>query len=629
MPFRSSFLNVLLIDDDQEDYLLTRAVIDEIDATTCNLTWEPSYERGLAAIERGVHDVCLLDHRLGARTGIELLGEAARRDCSLPIIMLTDEGGGSIERAALEAGAADYLVKSSLDAEKLWRAVRHSVERGRARSDSRQRDRMFRAVFDLSADAMVVLDDDGSIVKCNAAGVALFGRGAEEPAGPAMQSITEAFRKDTASIGVVEIAHGDGTRRTVEFRGTADILPGRHLLVVRDITVRLHEEEENRRLRARLAIADRMASVGTLAAGVAHEINNPLAALVLNLEAARSEAIAPSELLDDAIAATARVRSIVADLKLFSRSDDEVRGLANVHTAIDSTLGLVRNEVRYRAQLVRDYGSVPMVWANEGRLGQVFLNLIINAAQAIDEGAADRNEIRVTTRTEGDKVVVEVSDTGCGIAPEDVGRVFDPFFTTKAVGQGTGLGLPICHSIVTSLGGELTVDSAPGRGTTFRVSLPASVEKVPLTAIETPAPLPSSFRARILVIDDEPGIVRAVSRILSREHEVVELSDAREALRRLLAGDRFDLILCDLMMPFMTGMELHRALEESLPAVAKQMVFLCGGAFTQRARAFLDAVPNTRIDKPFNSSKLRRAVHEELHGACADSPGREAPHRLG
>jgi signal transduction histidine kinase len=383
---------------------------------------------------------------------------------------------------------------------------------------------------------------------------------------------------------------------------------------------------ERRRMQEQLLISDRMASVGLLAAGVAHEINNPLAAVLANLDLAHEDAhrladkpdLPPEmrELLDelgDARHAASRIRDIVRDLKLFSRSEDEKVAPVDVGRALESSLRMATNEIRHRARLVKDLRPVPPVEANDSRLGQVFLNLLVNAAQAIPEGRASANEIRVSTSVSADdgKVVVEISDTGSGIPPEVQKRLFTPFFTTKQVGVGTGLGLSICHRIVTGMGGSIAVESQVGKGTTFRVLLPPATPRFTTTSPMPPVPR-QGRRGRILVVDDEEPVVRAASRILANEHDVAGATQAQVALDRVKNGERFDMILCDLMMPEMTGMELHAELVKIAPDQADAMVFITGGAFTPRARAFLDRVKNERFEKPFNATQLRALVRERL-----------------
>jgi signal transduction histidine kinase len=238
---------------------------------------------------------------------------------------------------------------------------------------------------------------------------------------------------------------------------------------------------------AQLIFADRLASMGRLAAGVGHEINNPLSYVISNLnflhgELARIEG-APThaereeilEVLEAAREGAERVRVIVKDLKTLSRPEEASSDRSELCKVVRSAAKLAANELRYRARLVEDCDDVPLVQGNEARLGQVFLNLIVNAAHAIPPGKSHENEVRVVARKAGeDRVTVEVSDTGCGIPPENLRRIFEPFFTTKPVGLGMGLGLSVCHSIITGLGGELDVRSEVGKGTTFVVTLPVA-----------------------------------------------------------------------------------------------------------------------------------------------------------
>jgi signal transduction histidine kinase len=381
---------------------------------------------------------------------------------------------------------------------------------------------------------------------------------------------------------------------------------------------------EQRRMQEQLLIADRMASVGTLAAGVAHEINNPLAALIANLEFSMEELGRPDNdanrlaevraPLQDAREAADRVRMIVRDLKVFSRSGDEERcGPVDLRRVLESSLRMAWNEIRHRARLEKDFADIAPAWGNESRLGQVFLNLVINAAQALPDGRSDQNEIRVVTRQQGDRVVVEVRDTGAGIPPEVLPHIFDPFFTTKPAGVGTGLGLAICHRIVTNLGGSITVDSKVGKGTVFTVSLPITQEKGTTDPSLPVVNLERGRRGKILVIDDEPMINVILRRMLGRDHDVTSASSVREAIERLANEDEHpDLVLCDLMMPEMTGMDLHAELSRTNPSLAQRIVFMTGGAFTPRAREFLDQVPNARVEKPFEVQSLRALLQQLL-----------------
>jgi CheY-like chemotaxis protein len=273
---------------------------------------------------------------------------------------------------------------------------------------------------------------------------------------------------------------------------------------------------------------------------------------------------------------------------------------------------VTRNEIQHRARLVTLLGHVPPVLGNEHRIEQVFLNLLVNAVQALSDDRTD-NEIRVTLRADtAGKVVVEVADNGPGISDEIRARIFDPFFTTKSVGIGLGLGLSICHGIVTSHGGTITVDSVVGGGSTFRVTLPAMTnapDAMPAPRVGEATPKTSVDRIHVLVIDDEPALASMIVRVLEDQCDVDVAVQGREGLERIVhAAKPYDVILCDLMMPDMTGMDLFAEVARRFPGLEERFVLMTGGAFTPRATAFLARVHNRRLEKPFDGATLRAAV---------------------
>jgi CheY-like chemotaxis protein len=282
---------------------------------------------------------------------------------------------------------------------------------------------------------------------------------------------------------------------------------------------------------------------------------------------------------------------------------------------LELAVSMVSNEIRHRARLVKDYGETPLVLADDARLGQVFINLLVNASQALPEGQTETNEIRIMTSTDAlGRGVIEIRDNGPGIPASLIGRIFDPFFTTKPIGVGTGLGLSICHNIVTSMGGEITVSSREGDGAVFRVVLPAVLdgriqESAAVAATASTAP---SHRAAILIIDDESAMGAALGHML-RDHDVTVVTTAKDALELLVSNRSFDLVLSDLMMPEMSGMDLYEELVRRGSKTAARMVFITGGAFTQAAKKFLDRVPNARIEKPFGVTTLRQLVRKMVH----------------
>ncbi len=395
----------------------------------------------------------------------------------------------------------------------------------------------------------------------------------------------------------------------------------------------LRDVSDEKATQTRLLVADRLASVGMLAAGVAHEINNPLAAVIGNIELALTVLEAPegeaaalsaaatedvSTMLREASEAATRVRRIVQDLRALARGEEEVSSAVDIHAVLESVLRMANNQIRHRARVIRDYSEVLPVLGSEPRLCQIFLNLVVNAAQALSDGRADQQEIRLHTRMdEQGRVLVTVEDTGEGIAPEHLQQLFVPFFSTKHVGLGTGLGLSICQRLVTAAGGEIKVESQRGRGSAFHVALQAASQPCP-EPVASIAKLHarSTRRGRLLLVDDETMILTILTRALGKEHDCTVAYTGRDALSRICAGERFDLILCDLMMPVMNGMDLHAEISRIAPEQAEKMLFLTGGAFTPVLQQFLATISNERLEKPFDVSQMQALVNARLQSSA-------------
>jgi CheY-like chemotaxis protein/anti-sigma regulatory factor (Ser/Thr protein kinase) len=276
---------------------------------------------------------------------------------------------------------------------------------------------------------------------------------------------------------------------------------------------------------------------------------------------------------------------------------------------METALQLVQGELRHRARIVREYApGVPQVQADESRLTQVFVNLLVNAAHALPEGHADEHEVRLRAFSDGEgHVSVEVRDTGAGIPAQHLPHVFEPFFTTKAPGRGTGLGLSVCKGLIDGYGGTLSLASTEGGGTTATVTLPAARATKPDTVRPGVEPVPLEIETKsILVVDDDPLVRRSLERML-RAHIVSMAGSGRDALD-VMQRQHFDLVFCDLMMPELTGMDLFAELAARGDGLERKLVFMTGGAFTDRARRFVDTVPNTCLEKPFNPAKIREIV---------------------
>lgn len=384
------------------------------------------------------------------------------------------------------------------------------------------------------------------------------------------------------------------------------------------LAVVAQDRTERERVESGMAQADRMAAVGTLAAGVAHEINNPLAYVAANIAFA-SERIAGltpsnleasrgaiSEALDEARQGAERVGQVVSDLKTFTKSEERI-DLVDLAEVLDSTVKMAASSIRHRARLVIERAPTPRVQGRASRLAQVVLNLLVNASQAIEEGASDAVvTVRLGTTADG-RASLEIEDTGAGIAPETLAHVFEPFFTTKPFGVGTGLGLAVCKNIVEEHGGTIAIDSAPGRGTRVRVELPAAPSGfVPHHSSSTMhAVRPRRFN--VLLVDDDPLVLRALARLLGA-HKVTTAAGGKAALDLLAQHSDFDVILCDLMMPDVTGMDLYEELVRWGSGLERRIVFASGGAVTDRARDLLERVPNLRLEKPLDRAEVEEAL---------------------
>lgn len=365
-----------------------------------------------------------------------------------------------------------------------------------------------------------------------------------------------------------------------------------------------------------LVFDERIASLGTLAAGFAHEINNPLADLSIQLELLEEEIPALvtdplsrrelTKLVTQAIEGAQRIRKFSQGLQLFSRAPDDESCIFELHEVIEQSIDVCFHEIRQRASLVKLFEDLPCIRGNSARLGQVFVHLLMNAAEAISAGERDENEITISTRTdEASHVVVTVHDTGCGVPKELQTRIFEPFFTTKDIGQGMGVGLSVSHSIVAEMGGKLSVESQPGQGCTFTVVLPTT--RAEESVVQSPAPSKQTTGASILVVDDEPTIGRVMARAL-RDHEVTSVTTAHEALSLLESGRTFDVIFSDLMMPDISGVQFYEAIESRFPAFKRSLVFVTGGTLNNEARRFINEVTTPVLAKPFSIVEVRQLV---------------------
>jgi signal transduction histidine kinase/ActR/RegA family two-component response regulator len=363
---------------------------------------------------------------------------------------------------------------------------------------------------------------------------------------------------------------------------------------------------------ARMTHSERMASLGRVAAATAHEINNPLSYVAHNvqyvlqrLEADRDKLGELAPALEEALDGVRRIQRIVSDLKMYAKPEDEAVGSVDLRRSLKRALKLAEGHIRSKAEVTLDFEPVPRVLGNDARLVQVFLNLLVNAAQALPEGRAGDNRIVVRTRLAGKKVCVEIEDSGAGIPADLLARIGEPFFTTRR--EGLGLGVAVCKTILARVGGELRFESCPGR-TVAQVVLEIreSENPMPLESSSSPRAL-ALVPARVLIVDDEPLVARAIRRNLMG-HDVQIVASGREALALLDGGQYYDLVLCDLMMPDVSGMDVYSAIRDRHPRMTGHIVFMTGATFTDRAQDFRAALGDVFLEKPIDMTQLSAVI---------------------
>ena len=602
--------------------------------------------KALEAVAAHRPDLVLMDIRIqGEMDGIETAALIGKNQ-GTPIIYLTSHSDDTTLARATLTGAYGYLLKPFQDRD-LRTAIEVALQKRELDRQLSERERWFATTLKSIGDAVIATDVDLRITFMNVVAERVTGWTSSDAAGkqigevmhlidrnsgaPLRSPLEHAFQEGfTVELPLALLSPKQGGQRSITDSAALIVddagktLGG--VVVFRDVTEQRHLEE-------RVTRSERLAAIGTMSAGIAHEINNPLAYVLSNVvfaidglrelteqlhavagplgNALASRVAGIADALGDAREGSERVHRLVHDLKKFGRSERVEPAVLELSEVLESAIRMTENTVRHHARVRRLYGTTPFVEASESQLGHVFINLLVNAAHAMGEGQVDAKEIVVATHTDRKgRAVAEIRDTGSGIPPETLKKIFDPFFTTKDVGQGTGLGLSIAHSIVSSLGGEISVESHVGKGTTFRVALLPAIERKPTKA---PVVQPESVRrGSVLVIDDEPAIGRVVSRVLRSDHDVVVLTDAQEGLTRIAAGEHFDVVFCDLMMPGMTGMEFFDSLRTSNPELSRRVVFVTGGAFTERTKEFLEQTSNATLSKPFDTVALKRIVADYI-----------------
>lgn len=484
-------LRVLLIEDNPGDADWVEEHLSELGTYQVEITRAPRLEEGLRELTSQAFDAVIVDLSLPDASPAQTLAHIRKTRESVAILVLSGSEDDQVRREALRSGAQEFLAKGTSAGPILGRCLLGAVERHRAQSSQRQLERWMAA----TPEAMIVADESGQVQFVNAAALRLFGRSEAELCGESLHfSLSEAAPTELEIFRDGERRYGEMRVVPVEWRGLPALMA-----TIRDNT-------ERRKAEVQLAAVDRLVAIGTMAASVAHEINNPLAAMIVNLEIAANVADAQpgmaelSQLIADTREAASRVRTIASDLRTLSCANEERTEIVDLSRVIESALRLASHETRHRARVfVSIDADLPAVHAHESRLGQVLTNLVVNAAQAMHEANLERNLIRISGQRRGESSVeISVTDNGAGMSEQILDRLFTPFFTSKPPSQGTGLGLSICRRIVDSYGGQLEVESQVGVGSTFRVVLSTAAQS---RRSGLPAAAPNLLEQRAILPD--------------------------------------------------------------------------------------------------------------------------------
>lgn len=612
-------IRVLLLEDSNEDAEFVRESLDPPSGVIFDVVHKRTMTTALRYLELREVDVALVDLGLPDSSEAETLPRLREPGHSFPIVVLSGTQSPSVNAL----GAQEVIQKWEMEGAAVSRSLLYVVEQHRHAL-------LARRVAKSHVDATLVVDFTGVI------------RFANDAAEEILRS--EATPVVVGSVFPHVIIPGETTELSFEGVGTLEArcttMPWdnetAYLVSMRDISDRLRAEE----LRRRLAHTSRLAAMGQLAAGVAHELNNPISYIRSNLELSlehlqevsqalqAGRSLRPEEQLErieevidmskDNLVGAMRMASIVGDFRMFSRIDKDEYELVDVSDLLESACTMVRAEINHRAVLKKALDAVPMIVADRAKLTQVFTNILMNAAQAIAVGARADNQVGVRLSREGDSLVIMFTDTGVGIAEDLLERIFDPFFTTKPREVGTGLGLSLSMEIIRQHGGTIDASSSE-MGSLFRIILPIR-SALHVGKQKEVKQKNSNEQSRILFVDDDACMLRSLRRRLEKRdrHQVSSTGEAEEALR-MVTTSNFDVIICDVMMPNCDGVEFFQRLRNDVKCETP-LVFVTGGVFSDTMRNFVDTSGVPVIEKPVDYEELMLTIR---HLVSADRSQQE------
>lgn len=618
-------VKVLLVDDDEDDYVLTRDWFSEMAGARFELDWVSSYDQAIDAIANCQYDVYLFDYRLGSRNGLELLREALNSGCLAPIILLTGQGDHEVDLEAMKAGAADYLDKSQLGAPLLERSIRYAIER----KQSEQKIREQAALLDIATDAIIVRDLDNKILFWNKGAERLYGWQALDVLGKNSNKLLykgRSFQLEAALKSVYKKGEWQGELQQITQDSKNIVVESRWTLVLdqaqqpKSILSVSTDITEKKQLEAQFLRAQRMESIGTLASGIAHDLNNVLTPILMTAQLLETQLHDDysKRLLPILIANARRGAALVKQVLSFARGLEGKFTIIQIKHIITEIKQILKETFPKSITISTDIPlNLGTLCGDATQLHQVLMNLCVNARDAMPDGGTltisaktiviDENYARLNLEAQvGSYIFLTVTDTGTGITPEILDRIFEPFFTTKEIGKGTGLGLSTVIGIIKGHGGFVKVYSEVSRGTQFQVYFPAV--DTPETLPTSESELPKGQGELILVVDDEMAIRDITKTSLETyNYKAITASNGIEAVAIYAEHhEQISIVLTDMMMPSMDGPTTIRTLQKINPAV--KIIAVSGLASSENLAKAASTGVKTFLSKPYSTKELLETI---------------------
>jgi two-component system, cell cycle sensor histidine kinase and response regulator CckA len=618
---QAALMSVLLVEDNPIDAAMVRAML-RTPSLTLRCGHVSRLKEALHHLENELPDVILLDLNLDDSCGYETFRSMREAAPNAAILVLSGSDDEELAIRTVREGAQDYLVKGSFDGKLLLRAILYAVERKNSEGALRQSEATVRAIFENSLDAIVIFENDGACVEANAAAAALVGVAREELVGRRLCDFCEeGFQEEWQRLLQLDSGRGqfwvrltNGSRRLVDYCFTANVLPGQHLAMMRDVTERHHLEEQLRQ-------SQKMEAVGRLAAGVAHDFNNILGIIsgyaeLLLLQAPHQPERARAEKI---ISATEKAASLTRQLVAFGRKQVMAMELLDLSQVMEGLSSMVRCVMGDEVQVIVHVGKqLGLVRADQSQLEQVILNLTTNAREAMQEGgtltiAIERHQALEDSPElpAGKYIRLAVSDSGSGMTPEIQSHIYEPFFTTKK--NGSGLGLSTVYGIVKQSGGYITVQSAPQRGSAFSVYLPLAAENITEKSAEPETPaFQVNGHETILLVDNEEDLRNATAEYLEGcGYRVLTAGDGKEAIELSESYDGpISLVISDIVMPKLGGRGVVEHMRKTRPET--EVLMISGYANDDMPRHGISLDPSCFLQKPFTFQALSGKIRAML-----------------